>query len=203
MVLSTSLSGLIGPGVTTLPAGVILSLRSVEVTGSGLTIRGALGAFDGVFSKFPRPPSTGRCFIAAAATSESSAEVLVLQDFRDTRLLPSRMGARLVWLYEAFSPAIANRVRTNRILAVTVRYVVVKPAAAFARLALGLMSMLGEGERPGGTGVERGRRQHRRESLDERCSGCNDAEQRHGKDCVTRQARSLWLRWTRHRPDHR
>lgn len=54
------------------------------------------------------------------------------------------MGARLVRLYEAFSPAIANRVRTNRILAVTVRYVVVKPAAAFARLALGLMSMRGE-----------------------------------------------------------
>jgi len=43
-VLSTSLTGLIGPGVTALPLGVILSVRSIEVTTSGLTVRAALGA---------------------------------------------------------------------------------------------------------------------------------------------------------------
>lgn len=143
-VLSTGLSGLIGPGVTTLPAEVILSLRSIEVTSPGLTVRGALGAFDGVFSKFPppQPIKTGTCFIAAAATSEGSAEVLVLQDFRDTCLRPSRTGVRLVRLYERLSPALADTVRANRALAAVVRYLIVKPAASVAWLVTGASSVL-------------------------------------------------------------
>lgn len=143
-VLSTSLSGLMGSGVTTLPAGVILSLRSIEVTSSGLTVRGALGAFGGVFSKFPPPPppKTGTCFIAAAATSEGSVEVRLLQDFRDTCLLPSQTGARLVRLYETLSPALADHVRANRVLAAAVRYLIVKPAAFIARLVTGAISVL-------------------------------------------------------------
>jgi hypothetical protein len=133
-VLSTSLAGLIGPGVSALPTGVILSVRSIEVTTPGLTVRAALGAFGGVLSKFPPPPSTGRCFIAAAATSESSPDVRALRDFRDSYLLSSRTGGHLVRLYEAISPSLAKRIRANRLLRVAIRYLIVRPAASVARL---------------------------------------------------------------------
>jgi len=138
-VLSTSLSGLIGPGVTALPAGVILSVRSIEVTTSGLTVRAALGAFGGVLSKFPAPPSTGRCFIAAAATSESSPEVRALREFRDTHLLSSRTGTRLVRLYETISPSLAKRIRANPLLRMAIRCLVVRPAASMAMLVRRLL----------------------------------------------------------------
>jgi hypothetical protein len=131
-----SLAGLIGPGATTLPAGVIASLRSVEVTPDGLTVRGALGAFGGVFSKLPPLPASspgGRCFIATAATSPSSPEVTALRAFRDQRLLPSPLGARLVRLYEAVSPPLADRIRRHRGLRLAVRHLLVKPAAALVR----------------------------------------------------------------------
>lgn len=134
-VLSTGLAGLIGPGVTALPVGVILSVRSIDVTPSGLTVRAALGAFGGVLSKFPAAPSTGRCFIAAAATSESSPEVGALRDFRDTWLLSNRTGARLVRFYETISPPLAKRVRANPLLRLAVRHLIVRPAASIARLA--------------------------------------------------------------------
>jgi hypothetical protein len=133
-----SLAGSIGPGATTLPAGVIASARSVEVTGDGLIVRGALGAFGGVFSKLPpRPaPSPGRCFIAAAATSPSSPEVSALRAFRDRYLLRSRAGAGMVRLYEAISPPIAERIRRHRALRLAARHLLVKPAALVAKISL-------------------------------------------------------------------
>ena len=134
-----SLAGLIAPGTTTLPTGVVASLRTVEVTGSGLTVRGALGAFGGVFSKLPPPPPPtttppSRCFIATAATSESSPDVIALRAFRDTTLLPNPLGARLVRLYEASSPPLAKQIRSHPALRALVRHTVVRPAAALARL---------------------------------------------------------------------
>jgi hypothetical protein len=134
-----SLGGLIGPGATTLPAGVIASIRSVQATGNGLTVRGALGSFGGVFSKLPPPAPTttpGRCFIAAAATSPSSPEVVALRAFRDRYLARSRAGARLVRLYEAFSPPVAARVERHRALRLAVRHLLVKPASAAAKISL-------------------------------------------------------------------
>lgn len=69
-------------------------------------------------------------------------EVLVLQDFRDRCLRPSRTGARLVRLYETLSPALADHVRANWMLATAVRYLIVKPAASIARLVTGAISRL-------------------------------------------------------------
>ena len=152
-----SLSGLIAPGATSLPAGVIPSVRFTTATVPGLTVLGSLGAFDGVFSKFPPAPpapapssGSGRCFIAAAATSAGSAEVLTLQAFRDTWLLGSGWGTRFVRFYEAVSPALADRVRGNDLVRSAVRYLVVKPGAAFARLANAVLSHLAR--RPSGRG---------------------------------------------------
>jgi hypothetical protein len=54
-----SLAGLIAPGTTTLPAGIVLSMRTIVIDATGITARGALGAFGGVFSKLPPMPSGG------------------------------------------------------------------------------------------------------------------------------------------------
>jgi len=117
---------------------VIASARSVEVTGDGLIVRGALGAFGGVFSKLPPRPTTssGRCFIAAAATSPSSPEVTALRAFRDRYLLRSRAGAGAVRLYEALSPPIAERIERHRALRLAARHLLVKPAAVVAKISL-------------------------------------------------------------------
>lgn len=54
-----SLAGMIAPGTTTLPTGIVLSIRTVVIDATGITARGALGAFGGVFSKLPPMPTGG------------------------------------------------------------------------------------------------------------------------------------------------
>ena len=61
----------------------------------------------------------GGCFIATAAYgSYLNPHVTILRDFRDTLLIPSSLGRKLVHLYYRYSPRIANRVGGNR----TVRF---------------------------------------------------------------------------------
>lgn len=118
----------------TLPAGVILSVRNVTVTTTAITAVGALGAFGGIFSKLPA--TTTKCFIATTIYGEASDEVRVLRAFRDRRLSMSRIGRRLIALYETVSPAIATRLATRPRLRRAVRAMVLSPAVWLAHRRL-------------------------------------------------------------------
>ncbi|MFZ2145969.1 MAG: CFI-box-CTERM domain-containing protein [Sedimentisphaerales bacterium] len=73
------------------------------------------------------PPSTG-CFIATAAYGTSTAEQLdVLREFRDSVLLESTVGSRLVDLYYQTSPPIADFISENSFVRTLVRELVVDP----------------------------------------------------------------------------
>lgn len=118
-----------------LPPGVILSIRSVSVTPVRIQVRAALGAFGGVFTNMPTPGSGGStrpCFIATAASGAHAPEVAVLRSFRDSQLLTTPAGRRVVRLYERLSPAAARVIAKHRSLRVLARDVVVRPAAAMA-----------------------------------------------------------------------
>jgi hypothetical protein len=117
-----------------LPAGVTLSIRSVNVTaaqdGTGtIQVRGALGAYGGVISKFPQTTGGGQCFIATAAVGRNSQEVRLLRDFRDNHLLRSRAGRMFVSIYENVSPPLARMVARSMLLRNITRRLIVEPAA--------------------------------------------------------------------------
>jgi hypothetical protein len=122
---------------TTLPSGVVMSLRQVRFTSrttpSGsepvVAILGALGAFGGVLSKFPQASGGGQCFIATAAVGPNSQEVRLLRDFRDNHLLRSRAGRMFVGIYEYFSPPLARLVTRSLLLRKITRRLIVEPAA--------------------------------------------------------------------------
>jgi hypothetical protein len=48
-------AGMIAPGTTQLPPGIILSIRTVGISSAGVVVRAALGAYGGVFAKLRRP----------------------------------------------------------------------------------------------------------------------------------------------------
>lgn len=121
----------------TLPAGVILSVRNVTVTAAGITALGAIGAFGGIFNKFPAGSTTGKCFIATTIYGADSDEVRVLRAFRDRRMLRSRIGRRGIALYETVSPAIATHLASRPRLRQAVRAAVMSPAVWLARRRLG------------------------------------------------------------------
>jgi hypothetical protein len=60
------------------------------------------------------PPKQEGCFIATACYGDMNApEVLVLREFRDRRLLPSRVGRGMVSVYYTVSPRIARMLRRH------------------------------------------------------------------------------------------
>jgi hypothetical protein len=62
------------------------------------------------------------CFVATAAYGTDTAkEIDILREFRDTVLLPSSLGAKLVSLYYQISPPVANLISQHEILRTTVR----------------------------------------------------------------------------------
>lgn len=130
---------------STLPAGVILSVRSVRATtrpmGTGseavIGVRAALGAFGGVLNKFPPlVGSGGRCFIATAATEPNSPDVLLLRKWRDSQLLQHRAGRLFVRTYERLSPPLAKAIAGSPRLRAATRLLLVLPAARVAAFLL-------------------------------------------------------------------
>jgi hypothetical protein len=125
----------------TLPPGVMLSIRSVNITadpGGTLAVRGALGAFGGVFSKLPPiqvPTGGGRtCFIATAVHGANSPEVQLLREFRDGLLVNHSAGRKFVSIYERLSPPLADFISNRQIPKAMARGLVVKPGVWLAKL---------------------------------------------------------------------
>ncbi len=59
----------------------------------------------------------GRCFIATAAfDSEFAPEVIALQNFRDEKLLPHKLGRAFIRVYYAISPALVPLVKRSQFL---------------------------------------------------------------------------------------
>ncbi len=129
----------------TLPPGVVLSIRSTNVTadpGGVLEIRGALGAYGGVFSKLPPIQVTGGgpCFIATAVHGADSPEVRLLRSFREGHLKKYFAGRKLVSLYETVSPPIANYIADKPPLRAIARALVVRPGARIAKIGIWMRS---------------------------------------------------------------
>ena len=98
----SSIAGMLAPGTTTMPAGVVVSVRTVSTRSTGVTVRAALGAFGGVFSKFPpRPPVNGKpCPLQTLqALMLPGLQLSVFRELRETSLLASTTGQRLSNLY--------------------------------------------------------------------------------------------------------
>jgi hypothetical protein len=130
-----------------LPAGVILSIRSVKTTadpGGTLEVRGALGAFGGVISKLPPivvpPGSTKPCFVATAVYGAGSPEVQFLRSFRDGVLVNYFAGKKFVSLYEIISPRLADFISNKPNLKGLARTLVVKPGVWLAELGFKMHS---------------------------------------------------------------
>ncbi|HEV8603925.1 MAG TPA: CFI-box-CTERM domain-containing protein [Tepidisphaeraceae bacterium] len=124
-----------------LPAGVILSIRSIRITAvppGGTTlvleVRGALGAFGGVFSKLP-PVTISPCFIATAVHGADSQEVQLLRSFRDDFLANNFAGRAFVSLYESASPGLARFISARPNLRSIARAVIVTPGVWLAKLS--------------------------------------------------------------------
>jgi polyhydroxybutyrate depolymerase len=78
--------------------------------------------------KSAEPPSGG-CFIATAAYGTPTAKQLdVLREFRDSVLLKSTVGSRLVDLYYQMSPPVADFISENSFVRTLVRELLVDPA---------------------------------------------------------------------------
>ena len=131
---------------SSMPPGVVLSIRSVRATTrptaaggteSVIGVRAALGAFGGVLNKFPATSGGGgTCFVASAALDPSADEVVTLRRWRDERLLARPGGDMAVAIYERVSPPLARAIaRSERRRALVRRFVVV-PAARLAGKAL-------------------------------------------------------------------
>jgi hypothetical protein len=131
---------------STMPAGVVLSIRGIRsttrtntttgVTESVIGVNAALGAFGGVVSKFPALSTTGTCFIATAALEPNSPELGILRAWRDDWIRPVFGGETFIALYERFSPPVARRIEKSSKLRAAVRVLVIAPASRMATLLL-------------------------------------------------------------------
>jgi hypothetical protein len=135
---------------TSMPAGVVLSVRGVRGTTRPadpasepvIGVRAALGAFGGVLNKFPENtpnpnPNPRPCFIATAALDPFAPDVVCLRTWRDRRLVHSRWGGRvLLAVYERWSPPLARLISRSERRRSVVRVLIVAPAARFARWSL-------------------------------------------------------------------
>lgn len=120
---------------STMPADVVLSIRKIRAatmadgSGPAIGLSGALGAFNGVASKFPQGTTPGPCFIATAAAGEYSSEVGRLRRFRDKTLRRSGIGQSFIRLYETVSPPLAASIARAQWRRRLVLFVIVRPAA--------------------------------------------------------------------------
>lgn len=98
----SQLAGRIAPGTTTLPAGIIVSARSVSIRSQGISVRAALGAYGGVLSKFPsiNPGNSKSCGLSTlSASTPDTMKMELLRMFRDNVLAGSSGGRELIGLY--------------------------------------------------------------------------------------------------------
>jgi hypothetical protein len=132
--VGTTLSG-------SLPAGVILSVRTVSATAQRLQIRGVLGSFGNVAPKLQQAGGGGgkKCFIASAAYgSELAPEVQFLRELRDDVLRATEWGREFFesyWRhYYRISPPIAHEMERDPALRRLVRWSIVQPWTAYMKL---------------------------------------------------------------------
>jgi len=71
------------------------------------------------------------CWASAVYDSPVHPHVIILQDFRDTYLLPSKLGRKLVNLYYKYSPFVANLIAGHKPIKVAVR-INLLPLVAFS-----------------------------------------------------------------------
>ena len=77
------------------------------------------------------------CWIATAVTGSQSAEVTILQAYRDTQLVRSRVGRLVIAIYSMTSPPIAHAASRSPRLRRLLRAVVVQPAVRWAARRIG------------------------------------------------------------------
>lgn len=128
-----------------MPAGVVLSIRSVRATtrptAAGGTenvigVRAALAGFGGVLNKFPALAGGGRCFVATAASDPRAPELQVLRTWRELRLRRSRRGRLILVAYDRIGPRLARWIACTERRQAVVRTLVVAPAARLAHRSL-------------------------------------------------------------------
>lgn len=109
--LLSTLAGMIAPGTTTLPAGIIVSVRTISTRSTGVTVRGALGAFGGVFSKLPPLPTvtTTRCPLQTLqALLLPTLQLSLFRAVRDQRLASDPLGTQMTGLYYNHSAEVSR-----------------------------------------------------------------------------------------------
>jgi hypothetical protein len=106
-----------GTTLTTLPAGVVLSLRNITVSSSGLAALPALGAYGGLFNKlFPSSTGTGSgtCLLSVLAMSYGvSLQLENFRHFRDMLLARSVSGRWAERMYYQYSPELTALLATD------------------------------------------------------------------------------------------
>lgn len=76
----------------------------------------------------------GGCFIATASYgSPFASEVMVFRQFRDEKLLPSKLGSAFVRVYYFVSPSLAKVVSKNKLLRVIIRQFCLEPILRLIR----------------------------------------------------------------------
>jgi hypothetical protein len=97
--------------------------------------------FGGYGSGSQLPPDPCGCFIATAAYGTDTAEQLdILREFRDTVLLPNRVGARFVSFYYRASPPMADFISQNDVVRTIARVGFVDPIVRILTWTHGLWS---------------------------------------------------------------
>ncbi len=125
-----------------LPAGITLSVRTINVTPQKISVRAALGAFGGVVSKLPvtTNPSPSKCFLATAVYGTGSTEVQILRTFRDIYLLTNNFGKKFVALYELMSPPMAKFISNKPVFKTLTRAIIVRPFIWMAKCIMALIN---------------------------------------------------------------
>jgi hypothetical protein len=156
--VTATINGLVNAGVlsqvatrlnlgtpASMPAGVVMSIRSVRATtrqtAAGATenvigVRAALAGFGGVSNKFPALSDGSRCFVATAALDPNAPELQALRKWRELRLRHSWLGRLVLMAYDRVAPRLAWWVRRSERRRAAVRALVVAPGARLAHRSL-------------------------------------------------------------------
>jgi hypothetical protein len=91
---------------------------------------------NGNSSSNSRNTGGGGCFIATAAyRSPLDKHVVILREFRDVYLMPSKLGRGLIKMYYRYSPSLANTIERHNTLKILVRGALM-PFVALAYVAI-------------------------------------------------------------------